>query len=149
MPLFLLSGSLGSGQLLSSAKVLFGGEQSFLVDGVYYSYSLNLNIGLLIGLQCFALSALAFFLSKGSIKLSAIGIGLALAGEILFACGPVLLNLSSPSLVLSDIHFGPGAGLLVFFGGLGILVGGLYLGKLIVQKTRKNKMDDSKKDKAN
>ena len=48
MPLFLLSGSLGSGQLLSSAKVLFGGEQSFLVDGVYYSYSLNLNIGLLI-----------------------------------------------------------------------------------------------------
>ena len=120
-----------------------------MIDGVYYSYSLNLNIGLLIGLQCFALSALAFFLSKGSIKLSAIGIGLALAGEILFACGPLLLNLSSPSLVLSDIHFGPGAGLLVFFGGLGILVGGLYLGKLIVQKARKKGMDDSKKDKAN
>ena len=147
MPLFLLSGSLGSGQLLSSAKVLFGGEQSFLVDGVYYSYSLNLNIGLLIGLQCFALSALAFFLSKGSIKLSAIGFALALAGEILFACGPVLLNLSSPSLVLSDIHFGPGAGLLVFFGGLAILVGALYLGKLIVQKARKKGMADSKNNK--
>lgn len=113
-----------------------------MVDGVYYSYSLNLNIGLLIGLQCFALSALAFFLAKGSIKLSAVGICLSLGGEILYACGPLLLNLSSPSLILSDIHFGPGAGLLVFFGGLGILVGGLYLGKLIIQKARKKGTDD-------
>ena len=113
LPLTVYVSSSGQGFLLSSTKLLFGGAEVFLVDGVMTSFYYQMNIWLLADMQVFLLSAIAGFLCKGSTKLTIIGILLEIIGIGMTASILHLINWVSPGLTLANLRFGIGPILLL------------------------------------
>lgn len=134
LPLAVYVSSFGQGFILSSVKLLFGGSETFLVDGVMTGFYYQMNIWLLADMQVFLLSAFAGFLCKGSTKLTIIGILLEIVGIGMTAFILQLINLVSPGLTLENLRFGIGAILLLIGAVCSLLFLLFYLFLLIRQQ---------------
>lgn len=121
LPLAVYVSASGQGFILSSVKLLFGGQEAFLVDGFITSFYYEMNIWLLADMQVFLLSALAGFLCKGSTKLTIIGILLELLGLGLTGFSLSLISANCPGLTLDNLRFGIGAFLILIAGAFALI----------------------------
>ncbi len=104
---------------------IFGGEVQ-IESGGLYAFSFELNIGLLVAMQCFILSAAACFLGRLNRFNRILSLVFGVAGIALISFAVPLVAMTS-SLTGNGVGLGWGGILSICFGGAAILIQGFLL----------------------